>query len=104
MNFGDLKSDQTIQTKLLNLHESIVKIDKILELAVPNNATIRDKLTLKEKTDYDLFMAYTLNTLYWLYLRTKGIDPNRDEVKNQLNRVKSYMIKAKQVILDSYSQ
>lgn len=97
MDFGDLKGDNKIQTKIQNLHESIVKIDKILELVATNKDNLKDKLTLKEKTDHDLFMAYMLNTLYWIYLRTKGVDPNKNEVKNQLNRVKDYMIKAKQV-------
>lgn len=95
MDFGDLKDDLNIQSKITSLHNSIQKIDNILSLL--NDPKIKDQLTLKEKTDYDLFMAYTLNTLYWIYLRTKGIDPNANEVKNQLNRVKDYMIKAKQV-------
>lgn len=96
MDFGDLKGDSKIQTKITNLHNSIEKIDNILSLLI--NSDAKEKLSLKEQTDYDLFMAYTLNTLYWIYLRTKGVDPNTNEVKNQLNRVKEYMIKAKQVL------
>ncbi|KAG5896069.1 hypothetical protein JTB14_006858 [Gonioctena quinquepunctata] len=41
-------------------------------------------------------LTYSLNTLYWLYLRTKNEDPNKSDVKNQLNRIKEYMMKAKQ--------
>lgn len=62
-----------------------------------NNTEIRENSALKEKVDYDLFMVYCLNTLYWLYLRTRGLDPNKNDVKSQLNRVKEYMMKAKQV-------
>lgn len=95
MDFGDLKDDTQIQEKIQNLHTSINKIEKLLEPEV--NSVILNKLSTKEKVDYDLFMTYTLNTLYWLYLRTKGVDPNKNDVKTQLNRVKDYMIKAKQV-------
>lgn len=97
MNFGDLKDDSDIQAKINNLHASLERMDKTLTLLFDSD--IRDKLDLKLKTDYDLFVAYTLNTLYWIYLRTKGIDPNKNEVKNQLHRVKQYMIQAKQVLL-----
>lgn len=100
IDFGDLKDDINIQTKIQHLHESIVKIDKILELVTTNKDNLNGKLTLKEKTDCDLFIAYMLNTLYWIYLRTRGVDPNKNEVKNQLNRVKDYMIKAKQVLIE----
>lgn len=95
MDFGDLKDDKSIQDKIQNFHNSVGKIEKMLERM--NNTEIREKLTLKEKVDYDLFMVYSLNTLYWLYLRTRGLDPNKNDVKSQLNRVKEYMIKAKQV-------
>ncbi|RZC37945.1 nuclear nucleic acid-binding protein C1D [Asbolus verrucosus] len=94
MDFGDISDDASIQEKLLNFHSSVEKIGKILELSADPN--IYQKLTTKEKVDYDLFMAYTLNTLYWLYLRTKGEDPNKNDIKNQLNRIKQYMVKAKQ--------
>lgn len=95
MDFGDLKDDSKIQTKIASLHTSIENIENILTLLISSN--IKEELSLKEKTDYDLFLAYTLNTLYWIYLRIRGIDPTTNEVKNQLNRVKEYMIKAKQV-------
>lgn len=95
MDFGDLKDDTKIQEKIVNLHKSVNKIENTLEQVL--NLDIRENLSTKEKVDYDLFMTYTLNTLYWLYLRTKGVDPNKNDVKVQLNRVKDYMVKAKQV-------
>lgn len=95
MDFGDLKDDKGIQDKIQNFHNSVSKIEKMLERM--NNMEIRENLALKEKVDYDLFMVYCLNTLYWLYLRTRGLDPNKNDVKSQLNRVKEYMMKAKQV-------
>nr|CAH7761888.1 unnamed protein product [Callosobruchus chinensis] len=94
MDFGDLSEDKEIQAKLQNFHENIQKIEEIINLAVTSD--IYSNLSLKEKIDYDLFMAYALNTLYWLYLKTKNVDPNKNEIKNQLQRIKEYMIKAKQ--------
>ncbi|KAJ8922333.1 hypothetical protein NQ315_004276 [Exocentrus adspersus] len=94
MDFGDLEDDKVIQHKLTNFHSSVEKITKMLDLAL--NSDIYEKLSVKEKVDYDLFIAYATDTLYWLYLRLKNEDPNKNDIKLQLNRVKEYMVKAKQ--------
>lgn len=95
LDFGDLENDKTIQEKLINFHKSVEKMTKIVELST--NTDLYEKLSTREKVDFDLFMAYTLNTLFWVYMKTKGQDPNSSEIKNQLNRVKQYMVKAKEV-------
>lgn len=95
MDYGDLKEDKNIQEKLENFHESVVKIENLLETALKPETY--EKLSVKQKIDYDLFLTYTLNTLYWLYLRTRGVDPNKNEVKKELSRIKEFMVKAKQV-------
>lgn len=97
MDFGDLREDLAIQEKLTNFQLSVEKIGKILDQSLTIEAY--EKLPLKDKIDYDLFMAYTLNTLFWLYLKTKGQDPAQNDVKSQLNRIKQYMIKAKEVCI-----
>lgn len=96
MDFADLENDEQIKIKVINVHNSVQKIKNLLDSAYKEN--ISDKLTTSEKIDYDIFLSYSLNTLYWMYLRTKGIDPNDHEIKDQLHRVKTYMIRAKQVI------
>lgn len=102
MDFGDLEDDKSIQEKLQNFHTSIEKIENLLQNAL--SADDYEQLSTKEKVDYDLFMAYTLNTLYWLYLRSRGEDPNTTDVKNQLNRVREYMVKAKEVKIMNFER
>ncbi|KAB0801871.1 hypothetical protein PPYR_04057 [Photinus pyralis] len=93
MDFGDLSDDTVIQGKLQHFHTSIDKIEELLQVTLDQDSY--EKLSTQDKVDYDLFMAYALNTLYWLYLRSKGVVPNND-LKNQLNRIKQYMGKAKE--------
>lgn len=96
MNLEDsLSLDKSIEKVIKNLDNSVSKIENLLNVAL-DCENYKD-LTLEDKINYDLFVGYTLNTLYWIYLRTKGIDPNKDEIKNELNRIKDYMLKAKQV-------
>ncbi|CAG9856162.1 unnamed protein product [Phyllotreta striolata] len=94
MDFTELKGDKPVQEKLVKFHNSVNKIEEMIQKL--QRADIYEQLTLKEKVDYDLFVSYTLNTLFWLYLRVKNEDPNNNDVKNQLNRIKEYMLKAKQ--------
>lgn len=96
MNLEDITLDGPVEAAINNLSNSVEKIEKLLDEGL--NWENYDNLSLKDKVNHDLFIAYTLNTLYWIYLRTKGIDPNTDEVKNELKRIKDYMLKAKQVI------
>lgn len=95
MDFGDLQDDEAVQEKLTNFQNSVKKVNEMLQLTL--NSDVSERLSLKEKIEYDLFQAYTLSTLYWLYLRNRNEDPNKNDIKNQLNRIKDYMVKAKQV-------
>lgn len=95
MECNAFNDDLDTKEKFNNFHESIKKIEDILDNLSDEN--VYSSLNLKEKVDHDLFMAYTLNTLYWLYLKLKNEDPNQSDIKNQINRVKEYMVKAKQV-------
>jgi len=54
-------------------------------------------LTAAEKAKLDCLAAFTLNSLVWVWLRTKGLNPKETEVKGELERVKKSMIKLKEV-------
>lgn len=95
MDYDELGDDEGIKSNLTNFRDSIEKIEDLVELATKSN--IYDEIDLKDKVNYDLFMAYTLNTLYWLFLKSKNLDPNKNDVKNQLSRIKEYMVKRDQV-------
>ncbi|KAF5308670.1 hypothetical protein FQR65_LT06131 [Abscondita terminalis] len=94
MDFGDLEENEGIQEKLGNFHNSLQNLENLLETTLDSEKY--ESLNTRDKVNYDLFMAYALNSLYWLYLRTKGLNPNQSDIKNQLNRVKQYMAKAKE--------
>lgn len=53
-------------------------------------------LSMEEKVKYDLFLSYSLTSLYWVYLRTQGEEP-AGHIKSELDRVKKYMDRSKQI-------
>ncbi|KAK2824563.1 hypothetical protein Q5P01_021738 [Channa striata] len=41
--------------------------------------------------------AYTLNSLFWMYLVTQGVNPREHGIKQELERIRTYMNKVKEI-------
>ena len=95
MDFGELAADNDFTARVKNFHESVDKIGEYVKSACEND--VYDKLSLDDKVKYDLFLSYSLNSLFWLYLRTQGEDPIKHSVKAEIDRIKGYNVKAKEV-------
>lgn len=62
----------------------------------PRSELIRTMKPL-EIAKLDLVTAYTTNSLYWAYLATQGINPKTHTVKQELDRIRTYMGKIKEI-------
>ena len=63
-----------------------------------------EELDEEEQAKLNILLAYGLNSLFFMYLRTQGINPSDHAVKKELLRVQGYMEKlkkAKQQQLDT---
>merc|ERR1711872_823140 len=40
-------------------------------------------------------VAYSINSLFWAYLSTQGINPKQHPIRNELKRIQEYMGKVK---------
>ncbi|GAA5795021.1 hypothetical protein HPULCUR_000372 [Helicostylum pulchrum] len=58
---------------------------------------IYTKLPIAERYELEVLLSYSLNTLYYIYLRTQGSDPNQHDVMKELVRVQAYIKKLKRV-------
>lgn len=92
--------DEAMKGKLEKFCGSVQNIEDLLATGLKEE--VYESLELKDKVDYDLFIAYTLNTLFWLYLRTKGANPLKSQVKEELTRIRECMVKAKDVSLNMH--
>ncbi|XP_048514176.1 nuclear nucleic acid-binding protein C1D isoform X2 [Athalia rosae] len=95
IKFEELASNADLVAKVKNFHQSTEKINELLSLA--SNPEFYDKLTNSDKLKYNLLMSYSLNTLFWMYLRLEGEDPMKHEIKSENDRLKQYMVRAKQI-------
>uniref|UniRef100_A0A8C5KSI8 Nuclear nucleic acid-binding protein C1D n=1 Tax=Jaculus jaculus TaxID=51337 RepID=A0A8C5KSI8_JACJA len=60
-------------------------------------SALLQKLDPLEQAKVDLVSAYTLNSMCWLYLATQGVNPKEHPVKQELERIRVYMNKVKEI-------
>jgi len=95
MDFGELKSDINFVDKVTQLDSALKEIDEQISkcIAFPQY----DKLKLEEKVKFDLYLSYTINSLYYMYVKLQGMDPNTHGIKNEISRVRQSMLREKQI-------
>lgn len=73
MDFGELKNDKDFVTKATNLQNALDKIEERISAVCdfPNY----DDLSTEEKVKYDLFLSYSINSLYWMLCKLQAIEP-----------------------------
>lgn len=92
-DFEDL--DDNIIARLKQFREATFKIQDMVELA--NNPSLLEGLSNAHKIQYNLLLSYSLNSLFWMYLRTEGIDPSKHQIRLENERLKKAMVRAKQI-------
>jgi len=59
---------------------------------------IYEKFDVEDHVKYDLFLSYSLNSLFWFYPRTQGVDSSKRALKSEIDRMKECFARARQVI------
>ncbi|XP_077491492.1 ribosomal RNA processing 47 isoform X2 [Amblyomma americanum] len=79
-------------------HSALINVREALSpLFSKNEQDVTEGLTPLDKARLDLTLLYSLNSLFWMYLCTVGEDPKQHAVRRELDRVKEYMVRAKQI-------
>ncbi|TDH01502.1 hypothetical protein EPR50_G00181170 [Perca flavescens] len=87
-----------IDEQLKCFDSSISSIKTMLEklMSMPRNDLLQ-KLDPLDQAKLDLMSAYTLNSLFWMYLVTQGVNPREHGIKQELERIRTYMNKVKEI-------
>lgn len=72
MDFGELEKDVEFVEKINKAAASFKNVEELIDkiCAYPNY----DKLSTEEKVKCDLFMLYSINSLFFIYLKLQGTD------------------------------
>lgn len=92
--FAELSKDAAFVATMRRFREHLTDMNKYIEIAC--SSSVYDDLNLEDKVKYDLFLTYSLNSMFWLYLRTQGLDPVKHDIKSEIERVRNYTTRAKQ--------
>lgn len=97
-NRPDAEVEADFHARASQLENSLNELETFLSrLDSTSYTTVHENLSPLDQARFDLTATYTLNSLMWAYLRTRGVDPKQTPLKNELERVKSYMDKLKSV-------
>lgn len=79
-DYKELSKDEAYIKVVENLDESLDQIEESFKLIAP--ILKNDDLTISEQIKLDNYLIYSVNSLYWIYLKMQGEDPN--QVRNLL--------------------
>ncbi|XP_053141407.1 nuclear nucleic acid-binding protein C1D isoform X2 [Hemicordylus capensis] len=102
MSEADLAGEEyptEIHDYLSAFEKSLGSVDEMLKtmMSVPRSKLLQ-KLDPLEQAKLDLVSAYTLNSMFWVYLATQGINPKEHQVKQELERIRTYMNRVKEIV------
>ncbi|XP_061645294.1 nuclear nucleic acid-binding protein C1D [Phyllopteryx taeniolatus] len=87
-----------IDEQLKGFESSVSAVKNMLDtlLSMPKNE-LEKKLDPLDQAKLDLMSAYTLNSLFWTYLVTQGVNPREHGIKQELERIRTYMNRVKDI-------
>ncbi|KAI1240403.1 hypothetical protein IHE44_0008823, partial [Lamprotornis superbus] len=75
-----------IHDYLAAFEKSLGSVDEMLKTMMSvSRSELLQKLDPLEQAKLDLVSVYTLNSMFWVYLATQGINPKEHPVKQELN-------------------
>ncbi|MBN3309126.1 C1D protein, partial [Amia calva] len=83
---------------LTGFESSLGSVNEMIKTMMSiSRSELLQKLDPLEQAKLDLVSAYSLNSLFWIYLVTQGINPKEHAVKQELERIRTYMNKVKEI-------
>ncbi|XP_014223903.1 nuclear nucleic acid-binding protein C1D-like [Trichogramma pretiosum] len=95
MDFKELEADEAIKKKLTTMSQALDKIEEVFKFAEEKG--FYEKLSNKQKIDFNILLSFSLNSLFWMYLRAEGIDPKKHKITSENDRVKSTLLRAREL-------
>ncbi|KFV96569.1 Nuclear nucleic acid-binding protein C1D, partial [Eurypyga helias] len=86
-----------IHDYLAAFEKSLGSVNEMLKTMMLVSRSDLQKLEPLEQAKLDLVSVYTLNSVFWVYLATQGINPKEHPVKHELERIRTYMNKVKEI-------
>nr|XP_042135403.1 nuclear nucleic acid-binding protein C1D-like [Peromyscus maniculatus bairdii] len=87
-----------IHESLSDRESSLGAVADMLKTMMPvSRNELLQNLDPLEQAKVDLVFAYKLNSMFWVYLVTQGVNPKEHLVKQELERIRVYMNRVKEI-------
>ncbi|XP_005147509.1 nuclear nucleic acid-binding protein C1D [Melopsittacus undulatus] len=86
-----------IHDYLATFEQSLGSVEEMLKAMMLVSRSDLQKLEPLEQAKLDLVSVYALNSLFWVYLTIQGVNPKEHSVKQELERVRTYMNRVKEI-------
>ncbi|XP_050099066.1 nuclear nucleic acid-binding protein C1D [Anopheles aquasalis] len=94
--YGVLCNDVAFIRKDETLKKTIEKIGKCLK-DVCEDYDKYHHFSIEEKVWYDTYIAYSVNSLFWIHRKLTGKTEDNDEIMHELVKVRSAMVRLKEI-------
>ncbi|CAI9729751.1 Hypothetical predicted protein [Octopus vulgaris] len=89
---------QNLKEKLADLDRSLTNLEEsFTPMLSKSQIEIQSEFTPLEQAKLNLVAVYAMNSLFWAYLNTCGLEPLGKGVKTELDRVRTYMNRVKEI-------
>ncbi|KAJ2538356.1 hypothetical protein EV175_006487 [Coemansia sp. RSA 1933] len=87
-------AEDKVQKQVDQFGLAVENVRRALEpiLSQPLGETL-PKLTAMQRCELEALVAYSINTLFFVYLKANGVPPKEHPVMNELQRVQRYIAK-----------
>jgi exosome complex protein LRP1 len=90
--------DEHVREQIEAVEESLTQVDEIFgNLGSVDYEEVVKKLTPLERAKYDLTHLYAINSLFWMYMRSFGENPQAGAMKEELDRIKKQMLRVAEI-------
>jgi exosome complex protein LRP1 len=90
---------EDVDAKLTLLEEAVTEVETHLTPLLDSNLDeIAPNLKALESCELNCSLAYAATSLFFMYLRTQGVDPTSHPVHQEIDRVQSYMKKLRSAV------
>ncbi|KAL4238979.1 DNA-binding protein c1d [Mactra antiquata] len=89
---------QELRGKISALDSALNTVENEFEpLLKRSQIELNSELSPLDKAKLDLVAAYSINSLFWMYLNVCGVNPKDHGIKQELDRIRSYMNRVKEI-------
>lgn len=99
--FSELRNDEKFIKCVQHFDNSLDKIEASILTAV--GLKDFEELSTQEKVKLDNYLLYSINSLYWMYIKLQGQDPNEVSSSNINNTSFANMYVCKQNMISNCS-